>query len=281
LALSGSDSYCALSGACRSLKFTISCGFLPALLTTCRTVARGSIPAESITAQCLPAPWTSPIYERKVKTERNRPLIHDWEQAMDAETFARVVSVLATRPSRRAVSRGLVGLTAGSWIAFPRHQLDARGDVSGRVALHDKDKDKNKNKNKKKTCPGKEKWCGTKSPGAKSQCCGGDSGYICTTCGCCEEGFTNCCTGKRHSLCCGIEEVCVHGGTDDFRPGCCPKDHFSCGSCSSDGVPKCCPTGYKCCENRNCCHPNLTCCNDGKGSCCFSTLNCPCTVYDC
>jgi hypothetical protein len=169
---------------------------------------------------------------------------------MDTERFERVARLVGTMPSRRAISRALVGLAAGS-IFDPL--LDAASvDAGGK-----KGKKKRKKKKDKKPdpprCPSGRTFCQ-----ADGKCC---QDTLChATCGCCPETAPKCCSGTNNHFCYdpSKEECC--GQAEAGIAGTCPKGKI-CGP-KLGGLVFCCPSGGEICGD-GCCEQGSFCCGDG------------------
>jgi len=178
---------------------------------------------------------------------------------MDGTRFESFTRALTATLSRRAVTRALVSLTAGSVLA-PLLRLtdaDAKGNKGKR-----KRKKRKKNKPKTQRCGRNAAWC---EAGTFSACCStvidpGEDDFteICThDCGCCDRGFSFCCAGRDEVLCCANSDRCAYG--PDFQPFCCPPEYTKCGP-----VAPCCPPDSFCCTNNGACCPNGSeCCPNG------------------
>lgn len=175
---------------------------------------------------------------------------------MDANQFDGVVRTLGCPPTRRVV----LGIILAALVA-PTGATETRaGHGSHRHHSH---KSKRKNKRKKKgssKCPPNHQFCqagqGQSGSGDYSQCCNsatdpqsGDPYEVCTDCGCCPAGNTQCCPSAGDGLCCPNGYQCSYSA-DFSRSGCCaPGDKVCFGGCCdagdvcctmTDGTPYCC-----------------------------------------
>jgi hypothetical protein len=191
---------------------------------------------------------------------------------MDLDHVAGMLRTLATTPSRRTVTRGLVGLAAGSVLAPLLRLSEADANGKGRKrGRRRKRRNKDKVKPKPPQCPAKTALC---TAGNVPECCSTvvepgeeDPNEICTECGCCDRGYTYCCPGRDELLCCKNSDRCAYG--PDFQPFCCPPDWTTCGP-----IVPCCAPGSFCCPNGGCCSDGATCCPNG--GCAYPpTLPCP------
>jgi hypothetical protein len=177
---------------------------------------------------------------------------------MDADRFASLLRALCTTPTRRAVTRALVGLAAGSVFA-PLLRLT---ETSAKGKRGKRRRKKRKKDKPKAQCPAGTAWC---AAGQLSECCStainpaeGEPYELCLPdCGCCDLGFTNCCPGRGEARCCKNTDKCSYG--TNFEPYCCPEQRDCGGSC--------CPEGYKCCHDLVCCPETYACCPGGIGCC--------------
>jgi hypothetical protein len=172
---------------------------------------------------------------------------------MDPVRFDNLSRALVAATSRRGLTQILASVTAGQVLA-PKIGL-ARVET------------KKKKKHKKKI--DKDKFCkihygGPYCPANAAlfsvPCC--VDGDVCTECGCCEEGVTNCClspTGDPHlSQCCPSDTSCCIGPTGNTT--CCRSDEFCCGG-------ECCALGNQCCDGVTCCHFTRLCCPNPENRC--------------
>lgn len=184
---------------------------------------------------------------------------------MDTDRIAALVRDLRTTPSRRAVSRGLIAVTAGSIMA-PLARLTGVGAK--------KHKGGRRKKKRHKTTPACARGSVLCDAVDFHECCStatnpnGDPYEVCTDCGCCGLGFSQCCQGQGEGLCCKNDDTCCYG--PNFEVTCCSVEQKCCGG-------TCVPKDYQSCGGTYCCHPLLTCCSDNR-SCCFNPLNCPCSA---
>jgi hypothetical protein len=172
---------------------------------------------------------------------------------MDASELTDLVRMLAAAPSRRAVSRAIVALTAGSFLAPLLEVADAAG----------KKKHKRKRKKKKTGCKSGTKKCG-------AQCIPG--GNCCTAADCeddeaCQNGACTAtcvpqCTGKTcgdngcGGSCgdCEGNESCLEGSCTTPPPTC--SDGIKNGSetdidCGGPTCPRC--SNFLACASRDDC----------------------------
>jgi hypothetical protein len=192
---------------------------------------------------------------------------------MDIDHIAGMFRALSPTPSRRAVTRGLVGLAAGSVLAplLRLTEADAKGNGRKRGRRRKK-RNKDKVKPKPPRCPAKTALC---TAGNVPECCStvfepgeDEPNEICTECGCCDRGFSSCCPGRDELLCCRNSDKCAYG--PNFQPFCCPLDYET---CVGMDVP-CCPPGSFCCP-KGCCADGTTCCPNGG---CALLPNIPCVT---
>jgi hypothetical protein len=159
---------------------------------------------------------------------------------MDPARFDNLSRALVVAASRRGLTRILAGLTAGFVVA------PGIGPISVEA--------KKKKKSKEKLC--RQHYGGPYCPANKRigfyvPCC--TSIEVCTECGCCEEGFANCClspTDPILSTCCADNTSCCV--TTSGETECCQPDEFCCGN-------GCCAVGNQCCGGEVCCHFSRTC----------------------
>lgn len=199
------------------------------------------------------------------------PCVSGGEFAVDTDRFSGLTRSLFTRPSRRAVTRGLVSLAAGSVFA-PLIGLAG-------VQVEGKKRHLSKQKQWKQYCRAHDYvWC--PGSGAAKNCCYQRSA-ICTECGCCTREAPNCCFGRGDSpLCCADNETCCVSPSGDAT--CCGPGQTCCdGNCcdTASGFQccggSCCDTGLgrHCCGGVECCYRTQTCCPDG--SCHLDEFHCP------
>jgi hypothetical protein len=174
---------------------------------------------------------------------------------MDTDSVAALMRELARTPSRRAVGRALAALASGSafepLIGFARVEAKKKG---GNV------------KKWKRYCKAYHYlWCPVEY--VLKFCCPQhpDSPAVCTECGCCDPGASQCCRpGTLPSYyagdlgrCCRDDQTCCFGA--DGTVECCDQDQICCGG-------RCCAPQFsaQCCGGTECCHPLETCCSDGQ-----------------
>ncbi len=183
---------------------------------------------------------------------------------MDIDVVAALARSLSIRPSRRAVTRGLLSIALGSGLAPLLGLADVEGRKRGR-----KRKRRERNKKKQNRCPAQSKFC---DEGDFSECChmatnpesGNPYEFCVEHCGCCDYGFSKCCPGRDEALCCKNDDICCTG--PNFEVECCTTDQTCCGGgCCNEKDAVCCqkPNGeYYCCTK------GLTCCSTGGTQCC-------------
>lgn len=178
---------------------------------------------------------------------------------MEAGRFDAAVRILAGSPTRRH----FIGLVVGPLLAAHLSGASAWAKGGHGSHRHHNHNPKRKNKRKKKVssqCPPKYEFCqagqGQSNAGEYSQCCStatdpssGDPYEICTDCGCCPAGNSQCCPSAGDGLCCPNGSKCSYAA-DFSRSGCCAPDDQVCfgGCCDArdvcctmdDGTPYCC-----------------------------------------
>jgi hypothetical protein len=168
------------------------------------------------------------------------------------ERFVRFFRTLSVAPSRREVNLALAGLAASS--VFTR--------LMGSARIEAKKNSKHLKKWKRYCKAYNYVWCPVEY--APKYCCQ----HVCTECGCCYEGGSQCCLPgatfvqdgfgieSPYYPCCGDDQTCCLGTNNEVR--CCDPDQICCGGA-------CCAPAFssQCCGGVNCCHHLETCCPDG------------------
>jgi hypothetical protein len=177
---------------------------------------------------------------------------------MDGNGVAALLQRLASKPSRRAITRSLTGLAVGP-------ALNPLTSFLGAEAKH---KGGHVQKWKRYCKAYHYLWCPVQY--AHDFCCQQqpDSPAVCTECGCCYQGSSNCCLpGAKEVLdkglpsmsapCCGDDQTCCIG-LDGVTVDCCDPNQLCCNG-------RCCAPEFssQCCGGLSCCHELETCCPDG------------------
>jgi hypothetical protein len=192
---------------------------------------------------------------------------------MDASHFDEAVRNLVSSPTRRS----LVGLVLGAFLGPLLHVTSVEGRGGGGSRKTHKHKAKKKKQRKKKAssqCPPRYEFCqagqGQSSAGEYSECCktaiepvSGDPYEVCTDCGCCPLGNTQCCPSAGDGLCCANGSKCSYSADFKYSACCSPDDTVCFGGC--------CDAEDVCCKTTNgtpyCCEKGLTCTNSGSETC--------------
>jgi hypothetical protein len=186
---------------------------------------------------------------------------------MEMDRFEEIVRAFATTPSRRVITRALVALTMGTFLAPP---LRGSEIAEGKKTHHHNHRKKKRKKTDSGQCSPGFEYC---SAGDYSDCCNtqtnseGDPVAICTDCGCCEAGFSKCCASGGDGQCCPNDSKCCY--SDDFKvSACCGPTDKCCGAgCCKQNDPCCKTTGenpfYYCCDGSE----GLTCKPSGGPTC--------------
>lgn len=178
---------------------------------------------------------------------------------MDADRFEDFVRSLATPPSRRAVIRALAGLVAGPFLAPLINRAGVAAKRRHRHRGRHRRRKRPDRRPEEQPCGQNQEWC---AAGDFSGCCNtqtdpeGDPVEICTDCGCCESGASQCCEASVDAVCCGNNDVCCRTKNFEF-PFCCAQGETCCGDV-------CCEAGETCCQNPD----------SGHGKCCPSDTTC-------
>jgi hypothetical protein len=175
---------------------------------------------------------------------------------VDPSRFDNAVRSLFSAPSRRGFNRTLLALAAGTVLAplwYPRNAM-------GGAAHHHKSKRKNKRKKHPPTqCGPGQQFCPSSQPakaGSYTACCStaadpasGNPYEVCTECGCCPYGNTQCCPSAGDALCCQSGYQCSYSVDFTYSACCAPDDKVCFGGCChaedvcctmNDGTPYCC-----------------------------------------
>jgi hypothetical protein len=184
---------------------------------------------------------------------------------MDTDRLGNLMRVLAATPSRRAVTRALGGLGAGTFLASLLGERDTAADKGHGHHKHKPNRKKKRKKNPPDQCPGEgQVYC---AAGAYSECCStatdpesGNPYEFCTDCGCCAYGQSTCCASGGDGLCCPNDSKCCY--SDDFKvSACCAPSDKCCGAGCCDAADMCCKTTgpspyYYCCVQGLTCKPS-------------------------
>jgi hypothetical protein len=184
---------------------------------------------------------------------------------MDTSRLEDIVRSLAATPSRRAVSRALLGLSVGTFLEPLLRLSDAEARNGKKTHKHKHNRKKKRKKNLPDRCPGGgQEYC---DAGEYSECCSnavdpesGNPYEFCTDCGCCAYGKAKCCPSAGDGLCCDSDAKCCY--SDDFKESaCCGPNDKCCGAACCDGGEECCKTTgdnpyYYCCAQGLTCKPS-------------------------
>jgi hypothetical protein len=167
---------------------------------------------------------------------------------LDGTRFDSFTRSLTDTPSRRTVTRAFIGLALGSGLA----PVLRREGVAGKDRKRGRRKRQRHKDRAKVSCAAGTTRCVAGQAGDLSGCCSTavdpielDPVEICTACGCCDLGFSQCCPARDWAVCCRNGERCCYAGTDFDSPYCCPPNTTCCG-----GV--CCPATQVCCKDGSC-----------------------------
>lgn len=194
---------------------------------------------------------------------------------MDASRFDEAVRNLVRATTRRS----LVGLALGFCLA-PLLRVTSvegkKGHGSHKIHKHKPKKKKQRKKKVSSQCPPKTEFCqagqGQSSAGEYSECCStaiepvsGDPYEVCTDCGCCPAGNTQCCPSAGDGLCCPNGSKCSYSADFTYSACCAPDDQVCFGGCCEAGDPCCTTTDGApyCCSGKD----GLTCKKSGGPTC--------------